>query len=80
MIVWLRKTPSNVAPMPGQRVARALVAGVGLELDPVRAERLEGVGQLEQLGLAVGAGPLERASPIHVQPISSRLCSGTIDM
>ena len=46
----------------GQRVARALVAGVGLELDPVGAERLERVGQLEQLRLAVGAGPLERAT------------------
>ena len=46
----------------GQRVARALVARVGLELDPVGAERLERVGQLEQLRLAVRAGPLERAA------------------
>ena len=47
-----------------QRVPRALVARVRLELDPIGVKRLEGVGQLEQLGLAVGAGPLEgRADP-----------------
>ena len=34
------------------------VAGVGLELDPIGVERLEGVGQLEELGLAVAAAPL----------------------
>ena len=47
---------------------RALVESVGLELDAVRPQRLEGVGQLEELRLAVGAGPLER----RCRPRSSR--------
>ena len=46
---------------PRQRVARSFVARMGLELDPIGVQGLEGVGQLEELGLAVGAGPLERA-------------------
>src|SRR6266542_1989622 len=44
----------------GERVARSFVVVMGLELDPVGSERLERVGQLEELRLAVRAGPLER--------------------
>ena len=43
---------------PGQRVAGAFVADMGLELDPVGAEGLERVGQLEQLRLTIGARSL----------------------
>ena len=43
---------------PGQRVSRLLVPGVRLEFHPIGAERLERVGQLQQLRLAVRAGPL----------------------
>ena len=47
-----------------QRIPRSFVARVRLELDPLRVERLERVGQLEQLRLAVRAGPLPgRADP-----------------
>ena len=53
---------------PRERGARALVAGVRLELDPVGPERLERMGELEQLRLAVRAGPLER----RCRPRSSR--------
>jgi hypothetical protein len=38
---------------------RAFVSGMGLELDPFGAERLEGVPQLEVLGLPVRATALE---------------------
>ena len=43
---------------PAQGRPRLDVAGVRLELDPVGVEGLERVGQLEQLRLAVAAGPL----------------------
>ena len=80
MIVWWRRTPSNVAPMPSSAVRDALVAGMGLELDPLGAERLERVAS------AGGAWPRGwrrvrwNAAPTHVQPISSRRCSGAIVM
>ena len=45
---------------PGEGVARPVVSGVGLELDPIRLERLERVGQLEQLRLAVDPAALVR--------------------
>ena len=59
MIMWLRKTPSNVAPIPTSAFRDRSFRDVRLELDPVGAERLERVGQLEQLRLAIGARPLE---------------------
>ena len=78
MIMWLRNTPSKVAPIPASALRDRSLRDVGLELDPVGAQRLEGVGQLEELGLAVG--PVRwNALPTHVQPISRRRCSGTID-
>ena len=79
MIMWLRKMPSNVAPIPRRAARDCVVQGVGLELDPIGRRGLEGVGHLEELRLAIGAAPLE-AGPTQVQPISSRRCSGTIDM
>ena len=71
MIMWLRKIALERGADPGQRGARPLVEGVGLELDPVGAERLERMGELEELGLAVGAGPLERGAdpgPADLEP------------
>ncbi len=65
---------------PQQGRPRPLVAGMGLELDPFGVERLERVGQLEQLGLAVRAGALQCRCAIQVQPISRRRCSGVIVM
>ena len=72
MIMWFRKTPSNVAPMPARALRDRSLRAVRLELDPFRAERLEGMGQLEQLGLAVRAGPLPRRR----RPTSSRSRAG----
>ena len=43
---------------PEQRGARLLVERIGLELDPVRAEPLEAMLELEELGLAVRSGAL----------------------
>jgi hypothetical protein len=48
----------------GQGGARALVTGVGLELDPDAIERLEGVSHHQQLRLDVGAA----APGAQVQP------------
>src|SRR2546428_2486861 len=44
----------------GKGGPRALVPGVRLEFDPDRAERLEGVRQLEELRFAIRASALER--------------------
>jgi hypothetical protein len=61
MILWLRRMPSNVAPIPASAVReRSLREWV---LNSTRgAERLEGVGELQQLGFPVGARPLVRGS------------------
>ena len=42
-----------------QRGAGGEVPGMRLELDPLRAQGLERVRQLEQLRLAIRTGPLE---------------------
>ena len=48
----------------GQSSAGTFVLRVGLELDPPRAERLEGVAQEQVLGLGVRAGaPRRRVHP-----------------
>ena len=44
---------------PEQRRARRHVPSVGLEFDPLCIEGLERVRELEELRLAIGAGPLE---------------------
>jgi hypothetical protein len=55
------------------------VASVGLELDALRPERVERVGQLEELRLTIRAARWN-ATPSHVHPISRRRCSGAIVM
>ena len=60
----LRWIPSNVAPERLEGPARALVQRVGLELHAAAAPALEGVRELEQLRLDVGA----RAPGGGVQP------------
>ena len=64
MIVWWRRTPSNVAPMPRSaprdRSLRAWVLNSTRSASSVS----KACAQLEELGLAVRAGPLEgRAEP-----------------
>ena len=51
----LRWMPSNAAGSAARAGAGALVEGVRLELDAAAAEGVEGVLQLEELGLGVGA-------------------------
>ena len=59
-----RRMPSNCAGSAAIAASRALVAGVGLELDPDAAERLEGVRQHQQLRLDVdAAAPGRRVEP-----------------
>ena len=56
----LRMIPSKRAGSRVHRAARALVAGVGLQLDPDAAERLEGVREHQQFRLDVDPGPPHR--------------------
>ena len=58
------RSPRRLAAAPSSAAARALVAGVGLELDPHAAEVVEGMAEHQQLRFEVGAGaPGRRVEP-----------------
>ena len=80
MIVWWRRTPSNVAPIPSSAVRECSFRAWVLNSTRSALERLERVGAA---GAASPRGWRRSAGtpvPIHVQPISSRRCSGAIVM
>ncbi len=62
--MWLRMIALELRRQGGEAAARALVAGVGLELDPHAAERLERVLEHQQFRLDVcAAAPGARGQP-----------------
>ena len=79
MIVWWRRTPSNVAPIPSSAVREATFRA--WVLNSTRSAPSVSNAWVSWSSLASRLAPVRwKAVPSHVQPISSRRCSGAIDM